>query len=111
MAYKTLVERNREKEREEGRPAENSVLYLPYIVVNTDKKTMIDCAISHDKYAFLFVVFLRQVAYRHYYKRNYLCFSYIFFPISKRVLNVSGYGLWLRLTIFSVACSFFCMTW
>uniref|UniRef100_A0A0N5ARS5 Transcription factor Dp-1 n=1 Tax=Syphacia muris TaxID=451379 RepID=A0A0N5ARS5_9BILA len=54
VAYKTLVERNREREREEGRPAENSVLYLPYIVVNTEKKTMIDCAISHDKSEFLF---------------------------------------------------------
>ena len=54
VAYKTLVERNREREREEGRPTENSVLYLPYIVVNTEKKTMIDCAISHDKSEFLF---------------------------------------------------------
>lgn len=54
VAYKTLVERNREKERVEGRPAENTVLYLPYIVVNTEKKTMIDCAISHDKTEYLF---------------------------------------------------------
>uniref|UniRef100_A0A0M3I921 Transcription factor Dp-1 n=2 Tax=Ascaris TaxID=6251 RepID=A0A0M3I921_ASCLU len=54
VAYKSLVERNREKERTEGRPAENTVLYLPYIVVNTEKKTMIDCAISHDKSEYLF---------------------------------------------------------
>lgn len=61
VAYKSLVERNREKERTEGRPAENTVLYLPYIVVNTEKKTMIDCAISHDKFVslvlFIFIVF------------------------------------------------------
>ncbi|VDM39449.1 unnamed protein product [Toxocara canis] len=54
VAYKSLVGRNREKERTEGRPAENTVLYLPYIVVNTEKKTMIDCAISHDKSEYLF---------------------------------------------------------
>uniref|UniRef100_A0A914VG66 Transcription factor Dp-1 n=1 Tax=Plectus sambesii TaxID=2011161 RepID=A0A914VG66_9BILA len=54
VAYKSLVERNREKERNDGRPSDNTVLYLPYIVVNTDKKTMIDCAISHDKSEYLF---------------------------------------------------------
>ncbi|VDK54301.1 unnamed protein product [Anisakis simplex] len=54
VAHKSLVERNRERERTEGRPAENTVLYLPYIVVNTEKKTMIDCAISHDKSEYLF---------------------------------------------------------
>jgi len=54
VAYKSLVERNREKERTEGRPNDNSVLYLPYIVINTDRKTMIDCMISHDKSEFMF---------------------------------------------------------
>lgn len=49
MAYKSLVQRNRDRERDHGRPSENSILYLPYIIVNTDKKTMIDCQISHDK--------------------------------------------------------------
>uniref|UniRef100_A0A8R1TRS2 Transcription factor n=1 Tax=Onchocerca volvulus TaxID=6282 RepID=A0A8R1TRS2_ONCVO len=54
VAYKTLVEKNRELERDNGRPREDSVLYLPFIIVNTAKKTFIDCAISHDKTEYLF---------------------------------------------------------
>lgn len=44
------MQRNRDREREHGRPAENSILYLPYIIVNTEKKTMIDCQIAPDRY-------------------------------------------------------------
>ncbi|VDM11159.1 unnamed protein product [Wuchereria bancrofti] len=54
VAYKTLVEKNRELERDSGRPKEDSILYLPFIIVNTAKKTFIDCAISHDKTEYLF---------------------------------------------------------
>ncbi|CAG9531531.1 unnamed protein product [Cercopithifilaria johnstoni] len=54
VAYKTLVEKNRELERDNGRPMEDSILYLPFIIVNTAKKTFIDCAISHDKTEYLF---------------------------------------------------------
>ncbi|TKR83200.1 hypothetical protein L596_016826 [Steinernema carpocapsae] len=53
FAYKFLLERNRERERNEGRPADNTILYL-HIIVNTNKKTLIDCAISHDKTEYLF---------------------------------------------------------
>lgn len=62
MAYKTLVEKNRELERDNGRPKEDSILYLPFIIVNTAKKTFIDCAISHDKFvgSFLFIAFLAK---------------------------------------------------
>lgn len=38
VAYKSLVERNRERERVEGRPIDNNILYLPFVVVNTDKR-------------------------------------------------------------------------
>ncbi|MFH4973472.1 hypothetical protein AB6A40_000181 [Gnathostoma spinigerum] len=54
VAYKSLIEKNRERERTQGRPMENTVIYLPYIVINTEKSTMIDCAISHDKSEYLF---------------------------------------------------------
>ncbi|KAK0407519.1 hypothetical protein QR680_019239 [Steinernema hermaphroditum] len=54
VAYKSLLERNRERERSDGRPADNTILYLPYIIVNTSKKTVIDCSISHDKTEYLF---------------------------------------------------------
>ncbi|GMR32319.1 hypothetical protein PMAYCL1PPCAC_02514, partial [Pristionchus mayeri] len=54
VAYKSLVERNRERERVEGRPVENSVLYLPFVVVNTDKRTGVECNISTDKCEYVF---------------------------------------------------------
>ncbi len=50
VAYKSLVGRNRELERQQGRPAPSTVLYLPYIVVNTDRKTLVDCSVNHNKY-------------------------------------------------------------
>ncbi|CAD5234794.1 unnamed protein product [Bursaphelenchus xylophilus] len=49
VAYKSLVNRNRENERKLGRPSEQSILYLPFIIINTERKTYIDCAISQDK--------------------------------------------------------------
>uniref|UniRef100_A0A915DNQ5 Transcription factor n=1 Tax=Ditylenchus dipsaci TaxID=166011 RepID=A0A915DNQ5_9BILA len=54
VAYKSLVQRNRERERSAGRPSDAAILYLPYIIVNTDKKTMVDCAISSDKTEYWF---------------------------------------------------------
>ena len=30
-------------------PPPNSVIHLPFIIVNTSKKTVIDCSISNDK--------------------------------------------------------------
>lgn len=58
VAYKSLVERNRELERQEGRPREDAILYLPFIIINTAKKTFIDCAISHDKFVSFCRIFL-----------------------------------------------------
>ncbi|TKR83198.1 hypothetical protein L596_016825 [Steinernema carpocapsae] len=54
VAYKSLLERNRERERNEGRPADNTISTFLNIIVNTNKKTLIDCAISHDKTEYLF---------------------------------------------------------
>ncbi|VDN31699.1 unnamed protein product, partial [Gongylonema pulchrum] len=56
VAYKALVERNRALERKEGRPREDSILYLPFIVINTARKTFIDCAISNDKFVLAILV-------------------------------------------------------
>lgn len=53
VAYKSLVQRNRDRERSIGRPPDAAILYLPYIIVNTDKKTLVDCSISHDKFVFV----------------------------------------------------------
>ena len=54
IAFKNLVQRNREMEQTQGPPASNSAIQLPFIIVNTSKKTVIDCSISNDKYEYLF---------------------------------------------------------
>ncbi len=37
IAFKNLVERNKEREKQEGVPAPNSAIQLPFIIVNTSK--------------------------------------------------------------------------
>lgn len=45
------MRRNRRAEQQAGRPPPpNSVIRLPFIIVNTSKRTVIDCSISNDKY-------------------------------------------------------------
>lgn len=51
IAFKNLVERNKQVIPP---PASNAIISLPFIVVNTDKKTVIDCSISNDKTEYLF---------------------------------------------------------
>ncbi|MEE6470588.1 hypothetical protein FKM82_009007 [Ascaphus truei] len=49
IAFKNLVQRNRQTELQAHRPPpSNSVIHLPFIIVNTSKKTVIDCSISND---------------------------------------------------------------
>lgn len=44
------MQRNRQAEQLASRPPPpNSVIHLPFIIVNTSKKTVIDCSISNDK--------------------------------------------------------------
>uniref|UniRef100_A0A914HTI4 Transcription factor Dp-1 n=1 Tax=Globodera rostochiensis TaxID=31243 RepID=A0A914HTI4_GLORO len=54
VSYKSLVQRNRERERLHGRPLDSSILYLPYIIVSTNKKTVVECAIAPDKSEYWF---------------------------------------------------------
>ncbi|XP_014455966.1 PREDICTED: transcription factor Dp-1 isoform X1 [Crocodylus porosus] len=55
IAFKNLVQRNRQAEQQASRPPpSNSVIHLPFIIVNTSKKTVIDCSISNDKFEYLF---------------------------------------------------------
>ena len=54
IAFKNLVERNKEREKVVGAPAPNSAIQLPFIVVNTNKKTNIEVNISNDKMEYLF---------------------------------------------------------
>jgi len=54
IAFKNLVERNREAEKSSGGPTPNSAIQLPFIIVGTSKRTVIDCSISNDKMEYLF---------------------------------------------------------
>lgn len=54
IAFKSLVERNKHRQQMHGPPPANSAIQLPFIIVNTSKKTVIDCSISNDKYEYLF---------------------------------------------------------
>ncbi|KAI2531825.1 TFDP2 isoform 15, partial [Pan troglodytes] len=47
IAFKNLVQRNRQNEQQnQGPPALNSTIQLPFIIINTSRKTVIDCSIS-----------------------------------------------------------------
>ncbi|KAI4465553.1 transcription factor dp [Holotrichia oblita] len=54
ISFKNLAQRNKTIEEMHGPPAPNSFIQLPFIVVNTNKKTVIDCSISNDKMEYLF---------------------------------------------------------
>ncbi|KAK9510949.1 hypothetical protein O3M35_005620 [Rhynocoris fuscipes] len=55
ICYKNLVTRNYEFEKVRGAPGPNTAIQLPFIVVNADRKTSIDCSISSDKTEYVFV--------------------------------------------------------
>ncbi|XP_044886619.1 transcription factor Dp-2 isoform X3 [Mauremys mutica] len=55
IAFKNLVQRNQQNEQQnQGPPAVNSTIQLPFLIVNTSKRTVIDCSISSDKFEYLF---------------------------------------------------------
>lgn len=49
VSFKSLVTRNKEAEEGGLVPSQNSAIQLPFITVNTHKKTQINCSISDDK--------------------------------------------------------------
>lgn len=54
LSFKNLMKRNRERVANLGEPSQNSAISLPFLVVNTSKKTTIDCSISSDKSEYVF---------------------------------------------------------
>lgn len=50
VSFKSLVTRNKEAEERGLVPSQNSAIQMPFITVNTHKKTQINCSISEDKY-------------------------------------------------------------
>jgi hypothetical protein len=49
ISFKNLVKRNKEAEERGLVPAPNSAIHMPFIILNTHKKTHINCSISNDK--------------------------------------------------------------
>ncbi|CAM4556423.1 unnamed protein product [Leuciscus chuanchicus] len=55
IAFKNLVQRNQANEvSSQSTPPPGSVIQLPFIILNTDVRTVIDCSISSDKCEYLF---------------------------------------------------------
>lgn len=54
ISFKSLVTRNKEAEERGIIPTPNSAIQLPFIIVNTHKKTHINCSISNDKSEYFF---------------------------------------------------------
>ncbi|CAD6222195.1 GSCOCG00000805001-RA-CDS [Cotesia congregata] len=54
ISFKNLVERNSCNEKLHGPPKPNSAIQLPFIILNTSKKTVVDCSITNDKSEYLF---------------------------------------------------------
>ncbi|KAG5673747.1 hypothetical protein PVAND_003767 [Polypedilum vanderplanki] len=53
VSLKSLIERNKNLEKQGIIPSATSAVQLPFIVINTNKKTHIDCNISNDKREYL----------------------------------------------------------
>lgn len=53
VSFKSLIERNKNLEKRGIVPSANSAVHLPFIVINTNKKTHINCNISIDKREYL----------------------------------------------------------
>ena len=49
IAFKNLVERNKNEEKNKGAPPHNSAIQLPFIIVSTNKDTVIECGIASSK--------------------------------------------------------------
>ncbi|CAG4944870.1 unnamed protein product [Colias eurytheme] len=54
ISFKGLIERNKEAENKGIKPSASSAIHLPFIVVNTSDKALIDCSISNDKTEYMF---------------------------------------------------------
>ncbi|KAI5704866.1 hypothetical protein M8J76_011044 [Diaphorina citri] len=55
ISLKKLIQKNIDSEKIHGEPAPSSAIQLPFLIVSTDKKTVIDCSMSNDKTEYLFV--------------------------------------------------------
>ncbi|CAK1549870.1 unnamed protein product [Leptosia nina] len=54
ISFKSLIDRNKEAESRGMKPSPSSAIRLPFIVVNTSDKALINCSISNDKTEYVF---------------------------------------------------------
>ncbi|XP_026325456.1 transcription factor Dp-1 isoform X2 [Hyposmocoma kahamanoa] len=54
ISFKSLIDRNKDAESRGVKPSSSSAIHLPFIVVNTSDKALIDCSISNDKTEYMF---------------------------------------------------------
>ncbi|KAI5641508.1 transcription factor DP domain-containing protein [Phthorimaea operculella] len=54
ISFKSLINRNQDAENRGVKPSASSAIHLPFIVVNTSDKALIDCSISNDKTEYMF---------------------------------------------------------
>lgn len=82
IAFKNLVRRNQASEAAtKSRPPPGSIIQLPFIILNTDVRTVIDCSISSDKYDPLMITFflfiLAEICYTICWIFHFRC-EYLF---------------------------------
>lgn len=49
VSFKSLIERNKDAEKQGVLPTPNASIQLPFIVVNTLKSTRVNCSVTNDK--------------------------------------------------------------
>ena len=69
------MKRNRERVANLGAPSQNSSISLPFLVVNTSRKTTIDCSISSDKYVPIYMFYVTWMP-RYYIFRSEYVFNF-----------------------------------
>ncbi|KAL7023117.1 hypothetical protein ACKWTF_012495 [Chironomus riparius] len=74
VSFKSLIERNKNLEKRGIIPSANSAVHLPFIVINTNKKTHINCNISNDKYVHLKLLcsWIITLMFLYSFRREYL---------------------------------------
>ena len=71
IAIKLLIERNAKNSDKKDK---NLVVSLPFVIVNTDKKTTIDCNISNYKFvASIFFINIQLIKIFFYLEKNIFC--------------------------------------
>lgn len=57
ISFKKLIERNKDAESQGIIPTANSTIPLPFIIVNTNKSTKVNCSVTNDKLVLELILF------------------------------------------------------